>query len=188
METWYSAALWRQLGAALDMLDQAVVACPDALWTEPLWRDPTAGERFPSRFAEFWYVAFHTLTWLDLYLTAVPEHEFRQPAPFARGEIDSNETQPVQPYTTEDLRAYLASLRQRCQSTLLALTEEQACRPIACYPWIAEQPLSYLELQLYNLRHVQEHAAQLCLFLGQHAVPDEALDWVAQARGDADSS
>jgi hypothetical protein len=31
------------------------------------------------------------------------------------------------------------------------------------------------------MRHIQEHAAQLSLFLGQHAVPDEALDWVAQA-------
>jgi hypothetical protein len=31
------------------------------------------------------------------------------------------------------------------------------------------------------MRHVQEHAAQLALFLGQHGVPDEKLDWVARA-------
>jgi hypothetical protein len=29
--------------------------------------------------------------------------------------------------------------------------------------------LTFGELQLYNLRHVQEHAAQLSLFLGQQA-------------------
>src|SRR5690242_15065334 len=43
------------------------------------------------------------------------------------------------------------------------------------------QAVSFLELQLYNMRHVQEHAAQLNLFLGQHGVPDEALESVALA-------
>jgi hypothetical protein len=42
--------------------------------------------------------------------------------------------------------------------------------------------VSYFELQLYNLRHVQEHAAQLHLFLGQH-VPETTGGWVARARG-----
>jgi len=45
--------------------------------------------------------------------------------------------------------------------------------------------VSYLELLLYSMRHVQEHAAQLSLFLGQHGIPDEALDWVARAKGEA---
>ncbi len=31
---------------------------------------------------------------------------------------------------------------------------------------------------------VQEHAAHLSLFLGQHGIPDEALNWVGQAKGD----
>jgi len=37
----------------------------------------------------------------------------------------------------------------------------------------------YGELLLYNMRHVQEHAAQLHLFLGKRA--RKALDWVTQA-------
>jgi hypothetical protein len=41
--------------------------------------------------------------------------------------------------------------------------------------------MGFLELQLHNMRHVQEHAAQLSLFLGQHDIPDEALDWVPRA-------
>jgi len=45
--------------------------------------------------------------------------------------------------------------------------------------------MSILELQLYTMRHVQEHAAQLSLFLGQHAIPDEALDWVPRAKDEA---
>jgi uncharacterized damage-inducible protein DinB len=92
---------------------------------------------------------------------------------------------PEQPYTKEQLRGYLAYVRQKACGALSGFTEEQAQRPYA-FPWDEEHPISYLELQLYNMRHVQEHAAQLSLFLGQHAVPDEALDWVPQARGESD--
>ena len=60
METSWSTALWRQFGAAIDMLENALVACPAALWTQRLWRDPPPPE-FPPQFAEFWYVTFHAL-------------------------------------------------------------------------------------------------------------------------------
>jgi len=180
METSWSTALRRQFGAAIDMFESAVMACPDSLWTQRLWRE-TPPPWFPSQFAEFWYVSFHTLVWLDQYLSGVPEEEFAPPAPFAQGEIDSVEALPERPYTKEELRAYLASTRQKCDATLAELTEEQANRPIA-YPWTKGQPISYLELQLYNLRHVQEHAAQLSLFLGQQPITDANLGWVSGAR------
>ena len=182
METlWWSTALWRQFGAAIDMLDDALVACPASLWTQRLWRE-TPPPWFPSQFAEFWYVSFHALVWLDLYLAGVPEEEFAPPAPFVPGEIDSVEALPERPYTKVELRAYLASTRQKCQTTLTALTDEHARRPVA-YAWTKGQSISYLELQLYNLRHVQEHAAQLSLFLGQHVIPEADLGWVARAKG-----
>jgi hypothetical protein len=179
--SWWSTALWRQFGAAIEMLDDALAACPASLWTQRLWREPPP-PWFPSQFGEFWYVSFHALVWLDLYLAGVPEEEFAPPAPFAPGEIDSVEAMPAQPYTKDELRAYLASTRQKVQTTLAALTDEQARRPVA-YSWMKGQSISYLELQLYNLRHVQEHAAQLSLFLGQHATPEADLGWVARAKG-----
>jgi DinB family protein len=179
METIWNAALWPQFGAAIDMLEKALVACPDALWRERIWPDPPPPE-FPPQFAEFWYVVFHTLVWLDLYLSGVPEEEFAPPAPFAQGVLDSVGAQPEQPYTREELHAYLASVRQKCRSTLATLTDEQARRLVA-YPWSDWQPISYLELLLYTMRHVQEHAAQLCLFLGQHGVPGEDLDAIPRA-------
>jgi DinB superfamily len=183
METTLRTVLWRQFGAAIDMLENALLACPASLWKERLWRISQPSE-FPPQFAEFWYVTFHALVWLDLYLSGVPEEEFAPPAPFARGVLD--EALPERSYTKEELRAYLASMRQKCYTTLVALTDEQARRPVE-YPWSVGQPISFLELQLYNLRHVQEHAAQLSLFLGQHDIPDEALDWVPWAKEESGS-
>ena len=176
METLWRTALWRQFGAAIAMLEHALVACPDLLWQERLWSVSPPPE-FPPQFAEFWYVVFHALVWLDLYLSGLPEQEFAPPAPFAKGELDSVEALPERPYSKEELRAYIVSMRQKCHTQLLALTDEQARRPVE-YPWSQGRPISYLELQLYNLRHVQEHAAQLSMFLEQHAISDEALDWV----------
>lgn len=180
METILRNALWRQFGAAIDMLEKALLACPASLWKERLWNVP-ATSQFPPQFGEFWYVTFHALVWLDLYLSGLPEEEFAPPAPFAPGELDSLETLPAQPYTKETLHAYLQSTRQKCQSQLLQLSDEQMRRPVE-YPWSRGQQISYLELQLYNLRHVQEHAAQLSLFVGQNDVPDTNLGWVAQAK------
>ena len=89
---------------------------------------------------------------------------------------------PERPYTKEELHAYLASTRQKCHTTLVALTDAQA-RQACEYPWAKGQAVSFLELQLYNMRHVQEHAAQLNLFLGQSA-SDGASDWVPRAKAD----
>jgi hypothetical protein len=185
MDTLWRTALWQQFGAAIDMLENALVVCPASLWNERLWREPPPPE-FPPQFAEFWYVTFHALVWLDQYLAGVPEEDFAPPAPFAQGVLDSLEAAPERPYTKEELHAYLMSVRQKCHATLVALTDEQARQPVE-YPWSEGQSVSYLELQLYNMRHVQEHAAQLSLFLGQHAIADEALVWVARAKGDPDS-
>jgi hypothetical protein len=48
METAWQTALWRQFGAAIDMLEHALVACPPSLWTQRLWDTPT-----PSEFSVF---------------------------------------------------------------------------------------------------------------------------------------
>ena len=174
METLWNKALWRQFGAAIDTLDNALVACPDTLWTERLW----------GNFASFWYIAFHTIFWLDLYLSGSEEEEFAPPAPFTLTELDPAGVLPERTYTKEELRTYLAAIRQKCHDTLTGLTDEQARRAVK-YPWSEDHVVSFLELQMYNMRHVQEHAAQLSLFLGQHGVPDEALDWVPWAKDEA---
>lgn len=174
------SALWLQFGAAIDMLDIAINDCPDSLWRERVWPDEPP-EWFPREFPEYWYLAYHTLVWLDLYLTGLPEESFVPPKPFVKGVVDSASTTPDRPYNKDQLIAYLKSLRARCHVALVGLTDEQAARPVE-YAWTDGKHVTYLELLLYNLRHVQGHAAQMSLFLGQHGVPGRDDDWVTRAR------
>lgn len=177
MESVFGTALWRQFGAALDMLDRAVTACPESLWTEKVWPE-TPPEWFPRCFAEFWYVVYHSLIWLDIYLAGLPEDEFSPPPPFLPGEIDSPGSTPEQPYPKEVLREYLLSLRARCRDDLMGFDAAESGRHVE-YGWTEGEAIPYAELLLYNLRHLQGHAAQLDLFLGQHG--GQSQDWVTRA-------
>jgi hypothetical protein len=181
METTLRTALWQQFGAAIDMLENALVACPTSLWRERLWGAPS--DHSQSEGAAFWYVTYHAFFWLDLYLTGSLKG-FAPPAPFNLNELDPASIFPEQPYTKDELHGYLVHLRKKCQATIAELSDEKAHQQFT-FPWPGGMSVSFLELQLYSMRHVQEHAAQLSLFLGQHGIPDEALDWVARAKGEA---
>jgi hypothetical protein len=154
-------AIGRQLGAAIDMLDNAMAACPDPLW------DDGSGQH------AFWYLAFHTLFWLDLYLTGSVEG-FAPPAPFTLEELDPAGVIPARPYTVEELRGYLAHGRGRMRAAIGGLTDETAGRRCR-FGW---GEAGYLELLMYNLRHVQHHVGQLNLMLRRKA--GGAPRWVAR--------
>lgn len=155
--------LWRQFAVSIDSLGAALRQCPDELWEERLWADEP-DQWVAEGFASFWYLGYHTLFWLDLYLTGV-EEGFVPPPPFDLVEMEANETLP-RTYTRAELLDYLELCRRRCQETIASLSTEQAHR-ICRFPW-GEVP--FAELLLYTMRHVQEHASQLHLFLGQHNV------------------
>lgn len=165
--------LWRQFGAAIDALGDALRDCPDELWEARLWEDQP-DQWVAAGFAAFWYLGYHTLFWLDLYLTGA-EEGFTPPAPFDLVEMEAGEVLP-RTYTRDELLGYLDVCRRRCQETLESLTTESAQR-MCRFPW---GELTFAELQLYSLRHVQEHTAQLHLFLGQQA--GKSSRWVAQAQ------
>ncbi len=164
--------LWRQFGAAIDMLRDAIHDCPDELWETRLWEDHP-DQWVASGFSAFWYLSYHTLFWLDLYLTGA-EEGFMPPAPFDLVEMEAGEVLP-RTYTRAELLGYLEYCRQKCQETILALSTEEAHR-LCQFSW---GELPFAELQLYNLRHVQEHGAQLRMFLGQQA--GKSTEWISQA-------
>jgi hypothetical protein len=155
-------ALARQFGAAIDMLENAIHACPDPLWSAgPPWQ-------------QFWYLASHTLFWLDYYLADAPE-AFRPRAPFGLEEMDPAGVLPPRAFTRAELLGYLAHARARCRAVMAALDDESAARPCG-FP---RRDGSVFELHLYNLRHVQHHAAQLQLLLRQGGA--EPPRWVSRS-------
>jgi hypothetical protein len=122
-----------------------------------------------------------------LYLSSLADSPsaVTPPAPFPAPALDADDAPPGRPYAKDGLLAYLAYTKQKCHSTIDTLTGERARSPYE-FPWEKGQgrPISSLELLLYTLRHVQEHAAQLSLFLGQHGIPDADLHWVLRAKGE----
>lgn len=171
MDTIWTTVIWRQFGAAIDMLENALRACPEDRWSARLWNDPAQR----SEFSEFWYVAYHTLFWLDLYLAGSVEG-FVPPAPFTLDELDPAGVLPGRRYTQDELLSYLEHGRRKCRAAIEALSDDKA-RQLCRFPW---GEISYAELLLDNMRHVQEHAAQLNLFLGQEM--GSAARWVARAK------
>ena len=165
--------LWRQFGASIDMLSECLRDCADDLWEKSLW-DDHPDQWVASGFSSFWYLSYHTLFWLDLYLTGA-EEGFTPPAPFDLVEMEAGESLP-RIYTREELLGYLETCRRKCQETIITMSNEQA-RRLCSFSW---GELSFAELQLYSLRHVQEHGAQLRMFLGQQA--GKSTGWVSTAQ------
>ena len=165
--------LWRQFGAAIDNFGDVLRDCPDDLWKKQLW-DDQPDQWVAAGFSTFWYLCYHTLFWLDLYLTGA-EEGFVPPAPFDLVEMEAGESLP-RIYTREELLGYWTYCRQRCRETIEPLSIEQANR-LCRFPW---GDLTFAELQLYNLRHVQEHGAQLRMFIGQQA--GKPAQWVSRAK------
>lgn len=163
MDSFFKQIIWQQFGASIDMLENALLACPDDLW----------GDR--SEQPEYWYLVYHTLFWLDLYLYGSVE-KFSPPAPFTLDELDPAGLMPDRVYAKDELKTYLRHCRRKCRATIESLTDEKA-NELCSFGW---GEVSFAELLLYNMRHVQHHTAQLNLILRQKV--DSAPGWVAKAR------
>jgi len=135
--------LWKQFGASIDMLENALILCPDELWNTD---------------TKFWYNAYHCLFYLDYYLTLEPD-KFSPPSPFTLSEFDPSGAMPDEVYSKQVLLTYLQASRNKCHNLISSMTFE-----IADQRWVNEyRNYSVIEIFLYNMRHVQHHVAQLNL-------------------------
>jgi hypothetical protein len=150
--------LWDQFGAAIDMLENAIIACPENLWNTS---------------TKFWYNAYHCLFFLDYYLSDNPD-SFMPPAPFTLSEFDPSGIMPEEVYTKEVLLKYLAFCRNKCHIKLANITQEGLEERFIN----SRRNYNVLEILIYNMRHVQHHAAQLNLLLRQEI--DSAPAWVSR--------
>lgn len=163
MDIW-KKIIWNQFGAAIDMLENSITVCPEEIWDDGT-RD----------FSSYWYMVSHALFWLDLYLSGAVEN-FAPPAPFTLDELDPAGVIPERTYTKSELLKYLQHCREKCRDVIKNLNEESANR-ICKFGW---GKLSFGELLLDNMRHVQHHTAQLNLILRQKT--DSAPRWISQTK------
>lgn len=138
-----------QFKAALKMLRGAVDACPDELW---------ASNAFTNR---YWHLAYHALFYTDFYSSPSAEH-FRPWALHRQfqnflGQTPPPDSHPVEvgePYPKQTILDYLTEIEDRFEAKLTGINWEAP----SGFPWL---PMNKLELQFYNLRHLQHHTGQL---------------------------
>jgi hypothetical protein len=162
MESVWREAVSAQFGAALDMLENAVAACPDELW----------GARDSQ--PEFWHLAYHTLFWTDLYLSGT-SNGFAPPPPFTLDERDPDGAVPPRAYEKTEILSYLSHCRDKAVGVIDGLSEATMSR--SCV--ISAGRVTYAEVFLYNLRHIQHGAGQLNLLLRQGT--QAAPRWVGRS-------
>lgn len=158
------AVIRSQYLATLAMLAQAVEKCPAALWQ-------TAGDA-----AQFWQIAYHGLFYTHLYLQPTngdftpwvnhrEDYQFMGPIPW-----DNNRLPRIgEPYTPADILAYVAFCRQEVERQVPTLDFNAP----SGFDWL---PMNKVELQIYNIRHLQQHAGELMERLGSRA--GISVDWV----------
>ena len=153
-----------QYQASLDMLAQAIVKCPETLWADLEDKN------------EFWHIAYHALFYTHLYLQASEEeitpwenhkdnYQFMGSLPWP----PHDEPDISEPYLKEEILEYLEFCRGQIDDKVAVLNLEAE----SGFSWI---PLSKLELQFYNIRHLQQHTGELCERLGTRANID--IDWI----------
>jgi hypothetical protein len=149
-----------QYYASLAMLRQAIEQCPDSLWSEPEDRNP------------FWHTAYHVLFYTHLYLQPsegdfVPWDRHREGWTSLGQPAETS--QAAEPYSKEDLLAYHGLCCEQVEEQVsgLDLGAESG------FYWL---PFDKLELQIYNIRHIQQHTGELYERLGAYG--ETEVGWV----------
>ena len=159
MENNIKYELWKQYGAALDMLENALVKCPVNLWDNE---------------NKYWHNAYHCLFFTDYDLTTDPDN-FHPPKPFTMSEMDPSGIMPERTYTKDELITYLHFCRDKLRNLIK--------QDIANMKWDnGRRNYNMTEHLLHSMRHVQHHTGQLSLMLGiiDHSLPV----WVSQTKSD----
>ncbi|SHL17345.1 DinB superfamily protein [Chitinophaga jiangningensis] len=162
----FKESLWNQFGASIDMLTNAISSYPENLWYEK---------------KKFFYISYHVAIFLDYY-TTIPAATLSSPLPFTLSdnipEDGIDDIVPDNIYSKEEILAYIQSGRNRAQELIFNMTETDFATL-----WVeieSDKVMPVFELFLYNLRHVQHHAAQLNMMLRTDT--GDAPNWVRSAQ------
>ena len=159
--------LTHQYEASLSMLNLAIVRCPDAGWNE--------------RVANLKYcqAAFHVVFFADVYLQPSDDIDALKRQPFHTGHAadfrdyeELEDRAQVLLYDKAFVVDYLNYVRRKAGETIARESSELMAGPSG----FARRKCSRAELHVYNIRHIQHHAAQLILRLRLDTEVD--IPWV----------
>jgi uncharacterized damage-inducible protein DinB len=139
--------LTAQYEASLAMLNACIQACP-----ADHWEDKIANGTFR-------WVAYHTLFFLDLYLS--PSNEAFELRDFHERGGDEREPFACPGLTKVDTLAYVSTCRQKIVAVLAAESAE-SLQSHSGFSWYN---ISRGELHICNIRHIQHHTGQLSAYL-----------------------
>jgi hypothetical protein len=144
--------------AALEMLKQTIIRCPDSLWN-----NLDAG-------APIWQIAYHALFYTHLYVqdsqqtfTAWSKH---------RKEYLFGDELPQPPHQSPEKAIVLEDLAF-CDQQVLEKVTKTNLEADSGFDWL---PFRKLELHLYTIRHIQQHVGELMERLGSRAAIE--VDWI----------
>ena len=154
-----NAVVCSQYFAALRMLRQAVERCPDALWD--VEEDAN----------KFWRVAYHVLFFTHLYLQKSVEDFRPWTKHWADAEALGKDAPAGAAFTQTDVLEY----EDFCRDLARKITASLDPSAPSGFDWC---PFTKLELQFYNIRHIQQHTGELMERLGSRA--GISVDWVSK--------
>jgi hypothetical protein len=159
-----------QFEASLGTLHLAIARCPDASWDKPVAK------------LKFCQVAFHTVFCADLYLQPGENRDVFRSQPFHvehaavfRDYEELEDREQVLMYGKPFVLEYLQQVRRKAQEAIARESAEVLAGPSG-FSW---RKCSRAELHVYNIRHIQHHAAQLSLRLRLDAGVE--IPWVSHA-------
>ena len=154
MSALFQDLIRNQMEAAFRTLRHCIDSCPDESWHQPVCNNSFAQS------------VFHALFFADVYLgqnpDVVSDQDFhREHESSFAGYEEWEATPPTKKYDRDFIVAYLKHCRQRAKLVIDQFTAENLSQPSG-FEWIKG---TAAEVHVYNIRHIQHHAAQLSLRL-----------------------
>jgi hypothetical protein len=154
-----------QFEAAFCTLSACIDRCPETSWNARVGNH------------KFCQVVFHTLFYADFYL-GQNEASFRR-QPFHRdnerffGDYEEFEDRaPQSLYAKPSIKKYL----EHCRKKALEVIAAESAETLSARAVFQRREFSRAELHVYNIRHIQHHAAQLSLRLRLDA--NQEIPWI----------
>jgi hypothetical protein len=166
--------LAHQYEASLCMLNLAVVRCPESSWNERVaaWK--------------FCQAAFHAVFFADIYLQPSDDVDALKRQAFHvehkadfRDYEELEDREQVLFYEKPFVLSYLQNVRRKAQEIIGRESADVLGGPSG----FRRRKCSRAELHVYNIRHIQHHAAQLSLRLRLDAGVD--IPWVGHTWNEA---